>query len=132
MIRKLAAAVAAITFGAAWAAAHDNHDHALPDPLAAGWEGETVCEKLIEDEQHRILRCTFPPGVGHERHYHAPHSGYVLSGGQMQITDGRGTRTVEVTTGGTWQSTGIEWHEVVNTGTTTTAFLIIEIKDEAS
>jgi beta-alanine degradation protein BauB len=100
----------------------------LPDPLAAGWQGESVCEKLIEDDLHRILRCTFAPGVGHERHYHAPHSGYVLEGGLMQITDEKGRRDVTVTTGSTWQSAQTTIHEVVNIGETTTRFLIIEIK----
>ena len=42
----------------------------LPDGLAAGWKGQATCEKLDEYEQVRILRCTFPPGVGHERHAH--------------------------------------------------------------
>ena len=31
-------------------------DAALPDPLAAGWEGASVCELLHEDEELRILR----------------------------------------------------------------------------
>lgn len=65
----------------------------LPDPLAAGWKGESVCEKLHEDERLRILRCRFPLNVGHERHYHPPHVGYVISGGSMQVTDADGTRT---------------------------------------
>ena len=56
---------------------------ALPDPLAAGWRGEKVCELLQENEKLRALRCAFPPGVGHERHFHPPHFGYVLAGGKM-------------------------------------------------
>jgi hypothetical protein len=47
----------------------------LPDPLEAGWQGKAVCEHLHEDEDQRILRCTFPPGVGHERHFHVKHVG---------------------------------------------------------
>ncbi len=38
----------------------------IPDPLEAGWKGKPVCEKIHEDKKQRILRCTFPPGVGHE------------------------------------------------------------------
>ena len=52
----------------------------LPMALCAGWQGERVCELLHEDAQMRVLRCTFPPGVGHEPHYHPPHFGYVLEG----------------------------------------------------
>ncbi|MEM9555224.1 MAG: cupin domain-containing protein [Acidobacteriota bacterium] len=100
----------------------------LPDPLAAGWNGESVCEELHDDRYQRVLRCTFPPSVGHERHYHARHFGYVLAGGRMKITDSRGTREVDVTTGGTFSSDGIEWHEVLNVGDSTAVFLIVEPK----
>jgi len=103
-------------------------DESLPDPLAAGWEGEPVCELIHDGVAQRVLRCTFPPGVGHERHYHAPHFGYVLEGGRMQITDGDGTKVVDARSHTTWQSDGIGWHEVVNVGETTASYLIIEPK----
>lgn len=99
---------------------------ALPDPLAAGWKGEPVCEVLAEDPRRRALRCSFPPGVGHERHFHAPHFGYTLRGGTMRIRDGEGVREVEIETGSSWASEGVAWHEVVNVGETTAVFLIVE------
>lgn len=104
-------------------------DEPLPDPLAAGWEGEAVCELIHDGIRQRVLRCSFPPGVGHERHYHAPHVGYVLEGGRMQITDSKGTRVVETEANSSWQSEGVEWHEVVNVGETATSYLIIEPKN---
>ena len=64
----------------------------LPDPVAAGWRGQRVCETLSESAEIRVFRCTFPPGVGHERHFHPKHFGYALSGGTMRITDAAGTR----------------------------------------
>ena len=100
----------------------------LPDPLAAGWKGQPVCEVIQENEGLRLLRCTFPPGVGHERHYHSKHVGFTLSGGTMQVTDTTGTRVVEVKAGGSFTSDGIEWHQVLNVGETTAEFLIIEQK----
>lgn len=100
----------------------------LPDPLEAGWEGESVCELLHEDESLRVLKCIFPPGVGHERHYHDRHFGYVLVGGRMQITDAEGTRVAEFPDGLTWDSDGVEWHEVLNVGETTSEYLIVEPK----
>ena len=100
----------------------------IADPLAAGWEGKPVCERLHDDKKQRVLRCTFPPGVGHEVHYHAPHFGYVIAGGRMQITDRTGTRVVETSAGGSWGSEGIVWHEVLNVGKTTTIYLIVEPK----
>jgi len=101
-------------------------DESLPDPLAAGWQGEPVCEKLHEDTRQRILRCTFPPGVGHERHYHAPHFGYVLAGGKMRIRDDNGEREVDLSADDSWTSDGVGWHEVLNVGETTSAYLIVE------
>lgn len=101
---------------------------ALPDPLEAGWEGEKVCELLQETDKVRALKCTFPPGVGHERHYHAPHFGYILEGGTMRIKDANGTREQETPAGASWVSDGVDWHEALNIGETTTVYIIVEPK----
>lgn len=111
-----------------FAASHGKSVHAesLPDPLAAGWQEKKVCEQLHKSIDMRVLRCTFAPGVGHERHFHATHYGYALSGGTMKITDGNGTRTVELQTGSDFYSDGIDWHTVINVGETTVQYLIVE------
>lgn len=101
-------------------------DSELPDPLLAGWNGVPVCEKLHEDADHRILRCTFPPSIGHERHFHNPHFGYAIAGGRMRITDADGTREVDLATGSSFASDGVAWHEVVNVGDSTVIYLIVE------
>ncbi|WP_258319791.1 cupin domain-containing protein [Qipengyuania flava] len=101
-------------------------ENVLPSALEAGWEGEKVCELRHQTETHRVLRCTFPPGVGHEKHFHPAHYGFALSGGTMRITDSRGTRTAELATGADYSSQGTDWHEVVNVGETTVTYLIIE------
>jgi beta-alanine degradation protein BauB len=101
----------------------------LPDGLAAGWKGQKTCENLHEDDQIRVLRCTFPPGVGHERHYHPRVFGYVLSVGKMQVTSAKGTETFEDKVGDNWVSDPIEWHEGVNVGDTTVSYLVVEMKD---
>jgi quercetin dioxygenase-like cupin family protein len=100
----------------------------LPDPLEAGWHGEKVCEKLHEDAETRILWCTFPPGVGHERHFHAPNFGYVVAGGRIRLTDADGTRDVDLVTGSGSFSEGVAWHEGVNVGDSTIVYLIVEPK----
>jgi beta-alanine degradation protein BauB len=100
----------------------------LPDPLEAGWHGSPVCEELHDDSRQRVLRCTFPPSVGHERHFHVRHFGYVIAGGRMRITDSSGTREVDLATGSSFASAGVDWHEVVNVGDSTSIFLIIEPK----
>jgi len=120
-----AAAAGAVVLAAA---APTDNGAPLPDPLEAGWKGEPVCERLEEDTHHRLLRCTFPAGSGHERHFHAPHAGYALEGGTMRITDEGGTREVDLPAGSTWTSEGVRWHEVRNVGSTTTSYLIFESK----
>ena len=99
---------------------------ALPDPLAAGWRGKPVCEKLHEDAHQRVLRCTFAPGVGHERHFHPRHFGYALSAGRMRVTDAKGTREVDIATGSSFSSDGVAWHEALNVGATTVQYLMFE------
>ena len=101
----------------------------LPDPLAAGWKGTPVCERLHEDSKQRILRCAFEPGVGHERHFHAPHFGYAISGGRMRINDETGVREVDLPTGSSFTSDGVAWHEVLNIGDTPVVYLIVEPKE---
>ena len=101
----------------------------LPDPLAAGWDGAKVCELLHRDSDQRVLRCTFPPNVGHERHYHDKNFGYVIAGGRMKITDKSGTREVDLTEGSSFASDGTDWHEVLNVGDTTVVYLMVEPQD---
>jgi quercetin dioxygenase-like cupin family protein len=98
------------------------------DALSAGWNGEKRCENLHEDDQIRVLRCTFPPTIGHERHAHPASFLYVLNGGNGQVTDASGTRDFEVTTDQYRANKPVEWHEAVNTGETTMRYLIIEKK----
>ncbi|MEZ4857526.1 MAG: DUF1304 family protein [Flavobacteriaceae bacterium] len=100
----------------------------LPDQLNAGWKGEKVCEVVEEDETIRVLKCTFPPGVGHERHEHAPHFGYTLKGSKFKITDAEGTREVNVPTGYEFYKPETSIHEVQNIGDSTAIFFIIEPK----
>lgn len=102
----------------------------LPMALCAGWEGERTCELLSEDAHVRILRCTFPPGVGHELHYHPPHFGYVLEGESvMRIRTPDGAVVDRpVRAGGSFSNDRESVHEPVNVGEQTTTYLIVEKK----
>lgn len=101
----------------------------LPQALCAGWQGERVCEQLHEDAQIRVLRCTFPPGVGHEMHYHPPHFGYVLSGeSTMRITTEAGVAERPVRAGSSFSNDAETVHEALNVGRETTTYLIVEKK----
>lgn len=101
----------------------------MPQALCAGWQGERVCELLQEDAMIRVLRCTFPPGVGHERHYHPPHFGYVLSGESvMRITTDAGVADRPVRSGGSFANDAEIVHEALNIGSETTTYLIVEKK----
>lgn len=100
----------------------------LPEAFEAGWKGQEVCEVLRDDAALRVGRCTFPPGVGHERHWHRPHWGYIIAGGTMRITDANGTVERTFKTGSSWSSSGIDWHEVLNIGPEPAVYLIVESK----
>jgi quercetin dioxygenase-like cupin family protein len=100
----------------------------LPNAFDAGWKGQKTCELLFEDETTRVGRCTFPPGVGHEKHYHRPHFGYVLEGGTLLILDNEGEHKVTTISNGSWSTTEITVHEAMNIGDTTTSYLIVEPK----
>jgi len=103
-------------------------DNKLPDPLQAGWNNKAVCELLEDNESIRVLRCTFEPGTGHEKHYHKPHFGYAVAGSKFRLTDANGVREVSFPTNGHFYSEGTEWHEALNIGDSTAVFLIIEPK----
>ena len=100
----------------------------LPDPLEAGWEGEKVCEVLFENNEMRVLKCTFPPGVGHEKHQHPPHFGYTIAGSKFRIIDSKGLREVDVPAGSRFDNSDNTIHEVLNIGDSTGVFLIMEWK----
>ena len=97
--------------------------------LCAGWDGERVCEVLREDAHIRVLRCTFPPGVGHEMHYHPPHVGYVLEGNSvMRITTADGVVDRPARAGTSFSNDEEIRHAALNVGEETTRYLIIEKK----
>tara|TARA_R110002073_G_scaffold23229_8_gene79388 strand:+ start:58 stop:438 length:381 start_codon:yes stop_codon:yes gene_type:complete len=100
----------------------------LPDPFQAGWKSEKVCEVLEDNDELRVLKCSFPPNVGHEKHYHNPHFGYALVGGTFKIDDASGTREVSFPTGYSWNKDEVSEHQVLNVGDSTSVFLIIEYK----
>lgn len=103
----------------------------LPEAFNAGWKGEKTCELLYETESARVARCSFPPGIGHEKHFHYPHFGYVLEGGTLSITDSAGAVKVQQTTKGkSWSTDKITIHEALNIGKTTTSYLIVEPRVE--
>jgi quercetin dioxygenase-like cupin family protein len=106
----------------------DKISHELPDLVQAGWNNEAVCEVLEENEKRRVLKCTFPPGVGHEKHFHAPHFGYTLKGSKFRIKDDKGTREVQVLSGSSFSKEEVTSHEVLNIGDSTAVFLIFEAK----
>lgn len=100
----------------------------LPDPYEAGWKGEKVCEILEDNDRIRVLRCTFPPGVGHEKHEHQPHFGYTLIGGKFKIEDAKGVREVNIPNGYSFSNPEGSIHQVQNIGDSTSVYLIVEYK----
>ena len=105
---------------------HTLKGESIPDALSVEWQGQKPCEKLFEDAQVRIARCTLPPGSAHLRHSHPGYLSYVLSGGKGQIQDGSGTRQVDVRADTFTNSQPIAWHELTNVGETTLRYLVVE------
>jgi quercetin dioxygenase-like cupin family protein len=120
----LALAAAGIALRAPTALASE--EPALPHAFDAGWKGQETCELLFTDDSMRVARCVFPPGVGHEKHYHKPHFGYVLEGGTLSIVDSNGEREVTTETGRSWSTTTVTVHQAMNIGDTTSSYLIME------
>ena len=113
------------TLSLSYTAVADETD-GLPHAFDAGWKGQTTCELLFEDASVRVGRCVFPPGIGHEKHYHNPHFGYVLEGSTLRVTDANGVQDVVTVTGGSWSTDTVTIHEALNVGETTTSYLIVE------
>jgi beta-alanine degradation protein BauB len=103
----------------------------LPSAIEAGWKGEKICTLLLDNAQMRVARCVFPPGGGHERHFHPPHWGYIEQGTTMRITSATGTVDRVLKSGSTWWSDGIAWHAAINIGKTTAAYIIVEPKQHS-
>ena len=129
LVRPLIAALTLIACSAA--APTPSIPPQLPDPVKAGWHGHQVCEVLVDNPQVRTARCTFPPGEGHERHFHAAHWGYVLAPSTMRITTATGSVVRELEAGDNWWSDGAAWHVMLNVGNTTRVYLIAEPKRAA-
>lgn len=104
----------------------------VPDALTVEWQGKHPCEKLFEDAQMRVARCTFPPGAVHVCHSHPSYLTYVLSGGQGQVQDDKGTRKINVVAGALANVPPIPWHEFANVGDTTIQYVVIEKKYETA
>src|SRR5262245_2366965 len=71
----------------------------VPDALSVEWQDQKPCEKLFEDAQIRVARCTLPPGTAHVCNSHPSYVFYVLSGGKGEVQDEKGTRKLDLTTG---------------------------------
>jgi quercetin dioxygenase-like cupin family protein len=104
----------------------------VPDALSVEWQGKHPCEKLFEDAQLRVARCTFPPGAVHVCHSHPSYLAYVVSGGRGQVQDEKGVRKIDVVTGALLDAPPIPWHEFANLGDTTIQYVVMEKKYQAA
>jgi quercetin dioxygenase-like cupin family protein len=100
----------------------------VPDAMSVEWQGKKPCENLHEDDQIRIMRCTFPPGAKHLRHQHPTEFFYTLSGGKLENQSAAGTRQREAVTDDYAVTPPIPWHEVTNIGDTTLRYVVVEMK----
>jgi quercetin dioxygenase-like cupin family protein len=98
----------------------------VPDALSVEWQGKKLCEKLFDDAQVRVVRCTFPPGAVHVCHSHPGYLSYVVNGGQGQVQDEKGIRKIDVVSGALLDVPPTPWHELANVGDTTMQFVVVE------
>jgi quercetin dioxygenase-like cupin family protein len=131
LMRRIALGFAGFSMFAVLAASVAYADD-VPGALAVEWQGKKPCEKLFEDGHVRVARCTFPAGVVHVCHSHPSYLTYVLSGGQAEVTDDKGSRKIEVVTGAFANVPPIPWHEFANYGQTTIGYIVIEKKYEVA
>lgn len=108
------------------AAESEAQQQGLPHGFDAGWKGMKTCTVLYETPEVQVGQCSFAPGVGHEKHYHNPHFGYVIEGSTMQVQDASGERELTTKAGDTWSTTTVTVHQAINIGTTTARYLIVE------
>jgi quercetin dioxygenase-like cupin family protein len=127
-MKEITYALSSVALAATLSVAQAN----VPDALSVEWQGKPPCEKLFEDEQVRVLRCTFPPGAVHVCHAHPAYLSYVVSGGQGQIQDAKGVRRIDVKTGAFLDAQPVPWHEFTNVGDTTIQFVVVEKKYQAA
>jgi quercetin dioxygenase-like cupin family protein len=100
----------------------------VPGALSVEWEGKKPCEKLFEDDEIRVARCTFPEGTVHVCHARPSYLTYDLSGGLAEVQHDKGKRKIEVVAGAFANVSPIPWHEIADIGETTLQYLLIEKK----
>lgn len=96
------------------------------DPMKVG---PKVYKKiLLENDKVRIMSIEFAPGQAIPMHSHPQHSGYILSGGTIQITEkGKSAQIFNLKTGDAVYFPAIT-HMGKNIGKTTIKLIITEIK----
>ena len=129
---KIGLAIAALGAAGVLGAVEMARADDVPDALSVEWQGKKPCEKLFDDAQVRVARCTFPPGAVHVCHSHPGYLSYVVNGGQGQIQDEKGIRKIDVVAGALLDVPPTPWHEFANVGDTTIQFLVVEKKYQAA
>lgn len=101
-------------------------DMCAQDPMKVG---PIVYKKiLLENDKVRIMSVEFAPGQAMPMHSHPQHSGYILSGGTIQITEkGKPAQIFNLKTGDALYFPAIT-HMGKNIGKTTIKLVITEIK----
>jgi quercetin dioxygenase-like cupin family protein len=91
-------------------------------------KAKNLARNFLRTRRFRVARCTFPPGTVHVCHSHPAYLTYVVSGGQAQVQDEKGTRKIDVIAGVFADVPPIPWHEYANVGDTTIQYVVVEKK----
>jgi quercetin dioxygenase-like cupin family protein len=97
------------------------------DPLKVA---SNVYHFVIDTEGVRLLKVTFKPGDATVMHQHPFHIAYVISGGELTITNKGGKPQVIKLEPGMAVPIPATTHMAKNTGTTTVEALVVELKNK--
>lgn len=87
---------------------------------------------LLDNDRVTVIETSYPPGSGVPMHEHRfPHAGYVIEGGQVEITaaDGKSTRLNLATGQAVWREP--QSHSARNVGSTPLRVVEVEVKGAA-
>ena len=89
-----------------------------------------IYDVLLENEDVKILKVSFPPGVGDNMHDHYPFSFYVIDGGKLQVTlpDGK-VNEMEAGDGFSGHNEKGVRHKVKNVGEEAVNIILVEHKN---
>jgi quercetin dioxygenase-like cupin family protein len=94
------------------------------DPLVVA---PNIYKLKAENNNARVFEVTFKPGDTAKMHHHPDHMVYVIKGGQLKLTSGGKSQSMNLTEGQVL-FLNEQHHEAENVGDSTVDMLVVEFK----